>query len=159
MYVIARTDLGEDASIWLLSDETAHAQGPGCPENSIDASVGRKPDQLASWLRTLPGVTATAPAPVSVGGLSGLMLDVSLKPTWTKGCPGGGSGPNIQLFADSDGKEHDVSVHGDVPLHILLLDLGDGRSLVLFVNAKDKATYDALLPEATSIINSFQFTR
>jgi hypothetical protein len=159
MYVIARTDLGEDASIWLLSDETAHAQGPGCPENTIDASVGRKPDQLASWLRSLPGLSATPPAPVNVGGLSGLSLDVSLKPSWTQTCPGGGSGPNIQLFADSDGKEHDVSVHGDVPLHIVLLDLGDGRSLVLFVNAKDKATYDTLLPEATSIINSFQFNR
>jgi hypothetical protein len=158
-YVIARTDLGEDASIWLLSDETAHAQGPGCPENTIDASVGRKPDQLASWLRSLPGLTVTAPAPVSVGGLSGLTLDVSLKSSWTKACPGGGSGPSIQLFADSDGKEHDVSVHGGVPLRILLLDLGDGRSLVIFFNAKDKATFDALLPEATSIINSFQFTR
>ena len=158
-YVIARTDLGEDASIWLLSDETAHAQGPGCPENTIDASVGRKPDQLASWLRSRPGLTATAPAAVSVGGLSGLTLDVSLKPSWTHSCPGGGTGPNMQLFADSDGNEHDVSVHGGVPMRIWLLDLGDGRSLVLFVNAKDKATFDGLLPAATSIIDSFRFTR
>jgi hypothetical protein len=159
MYVIARTDLGEDASIWLLSDETAHAQSQECPENTIDPSVGGKPDQLASWLRSLPGLTATTPRPVSVGGLSGWTLDVSLKPSWTRSCPGGGTGPNIQLFADSDGKEHDVSVHGDVPMRVDLLDLGDGRSLVIFINAKDKATYDALLPGATSIIDSFQFTR
>jgi len=44
-------------------------------------------------------------------------------------------------------------------MRIFLLDLGDSRSLIVFINAKDKATYDSLLPEAMSIIGSFQFTR
>jgi hypothetical protein len=65
----------------------------------------------------------------------------------------------VKIFADAGGREHDVAVHGATPMRIFLLDLGDGRSLVIFINAKDKATYDALLPDAMSIINSFQFTR
>jgi len=157
-YVIARTDLGEDASIWLLSDETAHVQSPGCSENTIDASVGRKPDDLASWLQSRPGLAATKPQAVTVGGLSGVTLDVSVAPDWTRACPGDAR-PAVELFADSDAKEHDVRALGDTPMRIFLLDLGDGRSLIMFINAKDKATYNALLPEATSIINSFRFTR
>lgn len=157
-YVIARTDLGEDASIWLLSDEGAHAQPASCPENTADLTVGRTSSALASWLQTRPGLTATKPQAVTVGGLSGVSLDVSVTPGWTRTCPGD-SRPAIELFADTDGNEHDVRVLGDTPMRIFLLDLGDGRSLIVFINAKDKATYDILLPEAMSIIGSFQFTR
>jgi hypothetical protein len=156
--VISRQDLGEDASIWLLSDEGARAQQASCPENTGDPAVGRTPSALASWLQTRPGLTVTKPHAVTVGGLSGVSLDVSVAPGWTRTCPGD-SRPAVEIFADTDGNEHDVHVLGDTPMRIFLLDLGDGRSLVLFINARDKATYDSLLPEAMSIIGSFQFTR
>jgi hypothetical protein len=158
LYVIARTGLGEDASIWLLSDEGAAQQGDSCTENSFDPEVGRQPADLASWLRSVPGLIASAPAPVAIGGLSGVTMDLDVRSTWTQTCAGSAEAA-VKIFADAGGREHDVAVHGATPMRIFLLDLGDGRSLVIFINAKDKATYDALLPDAMSIINSFQFTR
>jgi hypothetical protein len=157
-YVISKAGLGEDASIWLLSDEAAHLQGDACPENVTDASVGRTPTELVAWVRSLPGLVAFTPEQVTIGGLPGVTFELSMRSTFTRRCPGADA-PSIQLFADSDGKEHDVSLHGATPMRIWLLDLGDGRSLVMFVNAVDNATYEAILPEATSIIGTFVFHR
>jgi hypothetical protein len=44
-------------------------------------------------------------------------------------------------------------------MRIFLLDLGDSRTLVILISAKDKATYDAFLPEAMSVIETFSFHR
>jgi hypothetical protein len=158
LYVLSKQGRGEDASIWLLSDEGAHLQGATCPENQVDPRVVRTTAALSAWIRSLPGLVASATTPVTVGGVSGLYLDLTVDGGKARACPGSPD-PTVQLFADTDGNEHDVRVHGDVPMRVYLLDLGDGRSLVMFVNGVDKATYDALLPEATSIIDSFQFHR
>jgi hypothetical protein len=158
LYVIAKQAQGEDASIWLLSDETAHVQRGPCPENEVDPTVGGSPDELAAWLGSLAGLSASAPKPVTIGGLSGVQLDLAVDAATARTCPGA-TEPSVQVFADSDGREHDVSVHGDVPMRVYLLDLGDGRSLVIFINGVDKATYEALLPQAESVIESFTFNR
>ena len=156
LYVIARQGAGEDASIWLLSEVAAHSQGTDCPENTPAAGVGRTQAALADWIRTVPGLNVTAAQPVVVGGLNGVTLDVSVDPAWTRVCPGE-TEPTVELFADAHGDEHDVKVHGDVPMRIFLLDLGDGRTLLTFIYAVDKPTYDALVSEAMPIIDSFEF--
>jgi hypothetical protein len=160
MYVISKQDAGEDKAIWLLSDEAAHVQSTACPANAVDTKVGRTPAALATWLGSLPGLATTSPQPVTIGGLSGLTLDVSVDPAWKHTCPSSGGLPAVSLFADANpGVEHDVAVQGTTPIRFLLLDLGDGRSLLVFVSAKDKATYDAFLPEAMSVIDTFAFHR
>jgi hypothetical protein len=104
------------------------------------------------------GLNTTKAKSVVVGGLSGLTLDVSVAPTWTRKCPGQ-SEPTVELFADANGREHDFQVHGDVPMRLFLLDLGDGRTLLIDIFAKDKATWDVLIPEAMPVIQTFQFNR
>jgi hypothetical protein len=160
LYVLSKQDVGEDEAIWLLSDEAAHVQSTACPPNAVDTKVGRTPAALATWLGSLPGLATTAPQPVTIGGLTGLTLDVSVDPAWKRTCPSSGGLPAVELFADVNvGVEHDVAVQGTTPIRFLLLDLGDGRSLIVLVSAKDKATYDAFLPEAMSVIDTFEFHR
>jgi hypothetical protein len=158
LYVISQQGRGEDASIWLLSDEGAHRQHASGPETAVDPAVGRTTAALQAWLARVRGLVASTPTPVTIGGLTGVSLDLRLDPRTARTCPGATT-PSVQIFGDADGNEHDVHVAGDVPMRVYLLDLGDGRSLVIFVNGVDKATYDALLPDATSIIESFQFNR
>jgi len=158
LYVLARQTAGEDASIWLLSDEAAHKTGRGCPDNMVEPGVGRTPQALAAWIPTLPGVIATAPRTVDLGGLTGLTLDVSVKPSWTDICTGE-SKPSVALFADADGREHDVKVVGDVPIRLYLLDLGDGRTLLVDVVATTRADWQQLVTDATPIIQTFRFDR
>ena len=156
LYVISRQGTGEDASIWLLSEETAHSQGADCPENTTADGVGRSEPELAAWLPTVPGLQLTPAQPVVIGGLNGVTMDASVDPAWTRVCPGE-TQPTVELFADAGGRGHDVKVHGDVPMRIFLLDLRDGRTLVMVLYAIDRPTYEALVPDAMPIINSFQF--
>lgn len=155
-YVLAKQATGEDDAIWLLSDIVAHAQDVACPEGGAEAGIGRTASALSAWLATLPGLTATPPQPASVGGLSGFTLDVSVAGSWKRSCPGDTT-PTVALFADAAGPGHDFKLQGNGQMRLLLLDLGDGRTLLIDVWALDKATFDVLVAEAMPVVNSFQF--
>ena len=158
LYVLARQDRGEDASIWLLSEVAAHDQAPDCSDNVAAAGVGRTEAALATWLTTVPGLKATTATPVTLGGLTGVTTDLSVDPAWTRVCPGG-SEPAVKVFADANRNEHDVEVDASAPLRVFLFDLGDGRTLLVFIHAVDRATWDGLVNDAMPIIQSFRFTR
>ena len=42
-------------------------------------------------------------------------------------------------------------------MRLFLLDLPDGRTMLIDIEAQDKATWDALVAEATPIVNTFVF--
>ena len=61
------------------------------------ASAGAPP----SWRpgsRERPGLVVSAPTMATVGGLSGIQLDVGLKADWTQSCPFANGIPSVPLF-------------------------------------------------------------
>jgi len=156
-YVLAKQATGEDDAIWLLSDVVAHSQDVACPEGGAAPGIGRTASALSVWLTTLPGLTATPPQRATVGGLSGYTLDVSVAASWKRSCPGDTT-PTVALFADAAGPGHDFKVQGNGRMRLFLLDLGDGRTLLIDVWALDKATFDALVAEAMPVVQTFQFS-
>ena len=72
--------------IFLFRDPLAHSQAPDCPM-AADETVGSSPKELTDWIEALPGLTATTPTAVTVGGLPGFTLDVRVASTWTHACP------------------------------------------------------------------------
>ena len=59
------------------------AAGADC-NSVVDApGVGRGRDELVAAIRARPSVVSTPPTEVTVGGFSGLMLDLRLAPSWT----------------------------------------------------------------------------
>ena len=143
--------------IVLVSDAAARSQDASCL-NALEPGVGRTPAALANWLKSLPGVAATTPAPISIGGLSGMTLDLAVATTWTHSCPNTDT-PSVPTLvsADRNGFEWDVS--STMRERLILLDTGGGRTLLLAINAPDKASFDAFVGEAMSVIQTFQFKR
>lgn len=43
-------------------------------------------------------------------------------------------------------------------MRLFLLDLGESRMLMIDIEAQDKATWDALVPAAMPIVESFRFS-
>ena len=97
------------------------------------------------------------------------MVDAAIIPGWTNPCvtsPNGGAdgslGPRpygsfVQtLSGDSDDP---VLITAERRVRYLLLDRGDGQPLVIDVNARDKATWDAAVADAMPVVESFEFTR
>jgi hypothetical protein len=161
-YLLAKQGAPKDTGILVFDDIVAHSQGAQMCQALNEAGIGRDARSLADWLASRPGLVATKPAPVSVGGLSGYTLDLSVKPTWSQTCPYSNGQPMVSTFSDADPAEHDGfdwGIGGDAHVRYLLLDIGDGRALVIDIEAQTKADFDALLPDAMGVISTFHFNR
>lgn len=157
----ARQDAPENTGIFIWSDAVAHSQVDQCSEVA-EAGLGRTADAIVTWLAALPGLVTTSPVSVTIGGLSGRMIDISVAPTWTTSCPYAYTTglPLVSTFTDSAaGPGLDWNIQGEGRTRIVALDLPDGRALIIDIEAQNKADYDALLPGAMELVNSFTFTR
>ena len=148
--------------IVMLSDAAPTSRGQpnqagGCTD--LGAGVVRTPAAMAAWLRTLPGLVVTAPTPVSIGGLSGVMVDLSVDPAWQSPCPLGGTNVPLDTFTGTDPAGELVRLFGTGRARYILLDGGDGSFMVIDIQAPDEATWGAFLADAMQVVGSFEFTR
>lgn len=59
------------------------ASAPDCKDRPA-SGVGRSVTAIADWMRRLPSLMATKPQQVAVGGLKGVVMDVTMNRSWTK---------------------------------------------------------------------------
>jgi hypothetical protein len=156
-YRLEQQGAPEFTATYVFADVLAHSQAADCPEEP-DTTVGTSAADLTDWLTNLPSVTTTTPAPVTIGGLSGSTLDVSLAPDWTRACPFSEGQPTAPLFSIADPQnDFDWGVGGDGHMRLFLLELPTDRTLLIDIESTDKETWDALLPEAMPVVESFAF--
>ena len=144
--------------ITLLSHPAAALQNPACtPAEAKD--VPATVDGLIGYIRGLPGIKATAPTPVTVGGLKGSFVDIQIAPDWKGSC------------LDDPGVLHAVYLtRQDVPNDAYQLDIMPGeRQRVMFVDigglavvgivisASDATSFDDFTAQAMPIIESMTF--
>jgi hypothetical protein len=160
-YILVKQGAPPDAAIYLFSTAYADSQAAGCP-GSIEPGVGHSASALASWLRTLPGLVTTKPASVNLGGLRGTTLDVSVAANWKRTCPYSNGKPMVAMFTNGQSAEadnFDWGLGAGARMRLFLLDLPDGRTMLIDLEAQDQTTWADLVRDATPIVNSFQFNR
>jgi hypothetical protein len=174
--IMARSNASEQAEIRMLANVVPESQDGACA--LIRPAVGSTPAAVAAWLADLPGLVVTSPTAIKVGGLSGVMVDLSVVPGWTNTCPNeqsGGPGrprddaPFVYTFSDPAHRSLGTGcclrstplliVAADRRVRYLLLDRGDGSTLVIDIEARDNATRDAAVSDAMRIVDTFAFTR
>lgn len=74
-----------DTSEWIGIFRSVGAAAPGCDEEVEPGVVSAQ--ALTDWYSSRPGLVVTEPQPISIGGLSGFMIDLSLAPGWIETCP------------------------------------------------------------------------
>ena len=152
--------VGSDRSsdgIFLFRDPLAHSQKPDCPLTA-DQTIGTSAKEITDWIASLPGLKATPPEAVTVGGLPGYMLDVRLAPSWKHACPYSDGAPVVPLIVGSaSNKGLDWGV-GATGMRIWVLDAGADRRIWMDVEAGDRLTLDDMLQRATPVIESFEFS-
>ena len=144
-------DLDRTGTIDLFTHPTAMTQDRPCSDQ-VEPSVGRTADELASWLTTVPGLVTTEPTPITIGGRSGQMLDISLDPAWTGTCEGDPDTNPIVTYLNPG-----LAVRGDERTRLILLDLGDGDVVAIGTWTRDRVAFDAFMPGAMPVIESFTF--
>jgi hypothetical protein len=58
-----------------------------------------------------------------------------------------------------DADNFDWGLTAGARMRLFLLDLPDGRTMLIDIEGQDQATWDALVPEAMPVVQSFQFNR
>jgi len=109
------------------------------------------------------------PQAASVAGLDGFMLDIELNPTWTHPCPdlclsqplSGCSTdmPAAGLLARPAGPQFTMlGIFGDQHMRLFVHDWAGTESccsLAIAIYAPDRAAFDAFLPEAIPVVESY----
>ena len=145
----------EITGIHLFRDPLAASQDAACPR-SAEPGVGMLSPQLATWIRGLPGMIASSPRIVTIGGLRGVELDLALNTGWTASCPVADGIPSVPLFTGADGNLHWI-VAGSERLRVALLDVPGGGTVVVDVDAYDGTLMDGLVAAAAPIVRSLSF--
>jgi len=144
------------ASLINLSTNVAPSGNPG----SCGLPTGATPTEIAGWLRTLPSLTVSTPTAISIGGLTGVRVDVSAGADPSRDpCSFllDGSG-NVSL-TNANLPDQPVSVPSKGMSRWILLDRGDGSTLLVDLETQDSATWSALLTDAMPVVTSFEFIR
>jgi len=136
-------------AISLTVQPSAMSQDKPCSD-TVQSGVERTVPSLVTWLRTVPGLVTTAPTAITIDGHAGQWVDIRIDPAWTKKCADG-SGPIVTYMMPG------TAVMGTERERLILLDLGEGDVLQILVWTEDQAAFDAFVPEAMPVIESFQF--
>jgi hypothetical protein len=147
--------VGNDAvGLHLFRDPSAASQDPACPA-SPEPGIGGTSAALTSWIRGLPGLSATSPTMATVGGLTGASLDVTLRSDWAGSCPFADGTPSVPLF-NSPAIDHWVVV-GNERLRAYFVDLPGGGTVVVDQDAFDGTQFEDLLAASSGIVRSLKF--
>lgn len=148
-----------DPVVLVLANVVPGPQAVACAGS--EAVAGMSPLELARWLTSLPGLVVTTPTPVTIGGLSGVTVDLSAGPDGNTACDWTAVPILSQAVRPTGQRMEDAPLYvaGGQRARYHLLDAGQGVVLLVAVEAPDQAAWESVIADATSIIESFEFTR
>jgi hypothetical protein len=125
----------------------------GCPDGN---GAARTPEAFVSWLRRRPGVAMTEPVAVTVGGLSGVAVDLRIAKSWTGTCPWSNGLPAEQILTGLPPSPPDLN-HGLLPqpmvMRLYLLHY-HGGTLGIEI---DEVSGSSRLRAYSDVVKSFRF--
>lgn len=159
-YFLQPWDASGHMGVFVHSEAVIMSADESCTELP-EPGVGRTAEAMTTYLTSAEGIVATTPVATTIGGLAGWTFDISLDPSWTRSCPHAAGTPARALFTDPDRVDGGTSVvqQAGAPKRLWLLDLDDGRTLVIYATAANQAAWDEMLVEATPIVESMNFAR
>jgi hypothetical protein len=147
--------LEADTSDWIGVFHSVGAVRPGCDEEVEPGVVSVK--ELTRWFARQPGLAVTKPQPISVGGLNGVMIDLSLASGWTNTCPlPFPDVPLVNLLMGTGPSEGlGVLVEASWTTRLYLLDFDGGNIAIYVMDHPGRFS----LEEYDAVVRTIQFDR
>lgn len=145
----------DGTSEWIGVFRSVGAARPGCDEEVEPGVVSVK--DLTRWFARQPGLAVTKPQPISIGGLKGVMIDLSLAPGWTETCPlPFPDVPLVNLLMGTGPSEGlGVLVEGSWTTRLYLLDYEGDNIAIYFVHHPGRFS----LQDYDAVVRTIQFDR
>jgi YVTN family beta-propeller protein len=145
----AGVDAGTSDAVGVF---TSIAIANGCGDGEAPG-VGRSVPDIAGWMVRQPGLVTTRPRSASIGGLSGVVLDVKMANGWTKTCPWSNGNPVVPLIVGYGPSGFNHSIGPGYAMRLYLLHNGS-NTLAIEV---DDATGGQHLNDYSAVINDLKF--
>jgi hypothetical protein len=156
-FALAPEGAPETTHVTIVSDVVAASRADNCREDQ-DPDAGTTAEEIVAAL-SRPGVTVSTPVPVTIGGLSGLRVDLALDDGWTTPCPWSADRPYAMLFVDRAVEEGFAwGLDGDTQMRTYLLNIEADRAILIDIETATEAEQADVLDEATSVVESYVFT-
>ena len=141
----------------LVTDAVAPSEDDPCSELASE-TIAQDAQSIAEWVADAPGVIASAPTAVVIGGRDAWRVDVSMDPAWTTRCPAfGDGGPGRIMFVDRDpGDGFSSSLVPRQRDRYYLIDVGAGQAFLVQIEGRTPEAFDSFVDDATTIVESFQ---
>jgi hypothetical protein len=141
-----------DTSDWIGVFRNIGPTAAGCDEEVEPGVVSAQ--AMTDWFRRQPGLVVTKPQPISVGGLSGLMIDLSLAPNWTGMCPFIPDIPLVSLLLGTGPSEGlGIVVEASWKTRLYLLDFDDDNIAIYVMEHPGRFS----LKDYDAVIRTMQF--
>ena len=141
--------------IVLYRDPVIAAQDASCMK-AARPGLGHTVDDFLAYLRSHPGLVTTEPVPVTMAGMAGMQVDVSLAPTWTQTCPFNEL-PSVTYMTHEGAPNYLWGVDGHEHQRMAFLADAQGRVFVVGINALDAARLNVYAHEAAPTLDSLEF--
>lgn len=147
---------GNTLSLQIVSQVAIPEQVAGCaPQRKL--GVGNAVADWVTFLTTHPGLVASAPEPVTVGGYSGTKVTFHVAGTWTETCPRS-IGPAVFLITDNGPTPDRTYWIDDQYTTFTILDVAGETVIVHLESAPSPAAHARDQQTIQPIIDSFTFT-
>jgi hypothetical protein len=150
---LERLDMGTGD---YLSVYTSVAAPDGCKEQAIEVDAPNSAQSFAEWLGQQASLEVSEPQPATVGGLSGVVVDVAVAGDMP--CSDG----DLQFTQVFIGVEPSSVAHAvipEYPMRLYLLDYADGVLAIEIADAPDGGSDSTdWFADASEIVKAFNFT-
>ena len=145
-------------AIGVWAQPAAVTQDGPCSE-IVDTKVPRTVDGLMGYITSLPSLDTTPSQPITIDGHQGRWTDVRLRSDWTGRCPDTAQ-PSTAFLKKAGGDAANgwsFGLLGPERSRLVLLDLGGGDIVLVFVDDGGGDRFDQLATDAMPIIESMTF--
>ncbi|MET0885818.1 MAG: LamG domain-containing protein, partial [Mycetocola sp.] len=133
-----------------------NVRAPSLCGEEAEPGVGVSSADLAEWYRTVPGLDIVAETPVSVGGLSGIGLDLRVSDGWSSPCPLDGVIHAIPVIIGGGVSQLHHVIGSPLEMRLLLLDWEQGNVVVEVTAVLEQHTLQDFLDNgAGAVVDSF----
>ena len=133
------------------------AAAEDCAEAAA-SGVGPAASDIVGALATRPGLSTSGPVSVTIGGLSGQQIDVSIASDWTGTCSGGGPfvplvySPGFISWGAEPGEQFRIIV-----LDVAGLPSGMYATVMIVIYSAEAAAWNDHLSASTAVVETFEF--